>query len=58
MTEKNILYLFDVCGLSVDAIADRYSVPVDVIRSIVSKPSPYPLQYAPRQRYSGWVYGK
>jgi transposase len=58
MTEKNIVYLYDVCGLSFDAIAARYNVSIDVIRDIVSKPKPYPLQYAPRQRYSGWINGK
>ena len=58
MSEKNIVYLYDVCGLTVDAIAARYNVPVDVITAIVSRPTPYPLQYAPRSRYSGWVNGK
>ena len=58
MTDKNIVYLYDVCGLSFEAIAARYSVTVDVIRAIVTKPNPYPLQYATRHRYSGWVNGK
>jgi transposase len=58
MTEKNIVYLYDVCGLSFDAIAARYNVSVDVIRDIVSKPKPYPLQYAPRHRYNDWVNGR
>lgn len=58
MTENNIVYLWDTCGLSFEDIAARYNVPVDVIRDIVSKPKPYPLQYAPRQRYSDWVNGK
>ena len=53
MTDKNVMYLWDTCGLSFQEIADRYKVSVDVIREIVSKPKPYPLQYAPRQRYSG-----
>lgn len=58
MTDKNIVYLYDVCGLSFEAIAARYRVTVDVIGAIVTKPKPYPLQYAPRQRYSGRVNGK
>lgn len=58
MTDKNVMYLWDTCGLSFQEIADRYKVSIDVIREIVSKPKPYPLQYAPRQRYSGWVNGK
>jgi transposase len=58
MTDKNIVYLYDVCGLSFDAIAARYNVSIDVIRGIVSKPKPYPLQYAPRQRYIDWVNGR
>jgi transposase len=58
MTENNIVYLYDVCGLSFDVIALRYNVHVDVIREIVSKPKPYPLAYQPRNRYKGWVNGK
>jgi transposase len=58
MTENNIVYLYDVCGLSFDAIALRYNVHVDVIREIVSKPKPYLLAYVPRNRYNGWVNGK
>lgn len=58
MTDKNIVYLYDVCGLSVDAIAARYNVPVDVVQAVISKPTPYPLQYAQRNRYSGWINGK
>lgn len=57
MTEKNIFYLYDVCGLSVDAIAAKYNVPIDVIRSIVSKPTVHPLQYAKRNRHSNWING-
>ena len=58
MTDKNIVYLFDVCGLSLEAIALQSGFTVDRIRAIVSKPIPYPLEYVPRNRYNGWVYGK
>lgn len=58
MTDKNIVYLFDVCGLSLEAIALQSGFTVERIRAIVSKPIPYPLQYAPRQRYNDWVNGK
>lgn len=58
MSEKNIVYLYDVCGLSCEAIALQSGFTVDRIRAIVSKPVPYPLQYAPRQRYNDWVNGK
>lgn len=58
MTDKNIVYLYDVCGLSLEAIALQSGLTIDQVKAIVSKPVPYPLQYAPRQRYNGWVNGK
>lgn len=57
MSEKNIVYLYDVCGLSCEEIALQCKLSVDQIKAIISRPKPYPLQYAPRQRYSGWVNG-
>lgn len=58
MTDKNIVYLFDVCGLSLEAIALQSGFTIERIRAIVSKPIPYPLQYAPRQRYNDLVHGR
>lgn len=51
MTDKNILYLYDVCGLSCEAIALQYDVPVDRVKIIVSAPPKYPLTYTPRHTY-------
>lgn len=51
MTDKNIIYLFDVCGLSCEAIALQLGLPVDRIREIVSAPPKYPLTYTPRHTY-------
>lgn len=51
MTDKNILYLFDVCGLTVDAIALQLGLTVDRVRMIVSAPPKYPLMYTPRYTY-------
>lgn len=58
MSDKTIVYLYDVCGLSCEAIALQSGLTVDQIRAIVSKPKPYPLAYNGRNRYSGWVNGK
>jgi hypothetical protein len=58
MSEKNVLYYFQVCGLSFEQIADKTKLSVDVIREIVSKPKAYPLAYVPRNRYNNWVNGK
>lgn len=57
MSEKNIVYLWDVCGLSCEAIALQCKLSVNEVKAIIDKPNPCPLQYAPRQRYSGWVNG-
>lgn len=58
MSEKNIVYLWDTCGLSYDEIALQYRLSVDQVKAIIHKPKPYPLAYAPRNRYNGWVNGK
>lgn len=58
MTDKNIVYLYDVCGLSLEAIALQSGLTLERIRAIVSKPIAYRLQYVPRERYSGWVNGR
>lgn len=57
MTDKNIVYLYDVCGLSLEAIAAQSGLTIERIRAIVSKLIPYPLQYVPRHRYNDWVNG-
>lgn len=58
MSEKNIVYLWDVCGMSYEAIALQSKLTVDQVKAIVSRPKPYPLAYVPRNRYNGWVNGK
>ena len=51
MTDKNIIYLYDVCGLTVDAIALQSGLTIDRVKMIVSKPPKYPLTYTPRHTY-------
>jgi hypothetical protein len=51
MTDKNILYLYDVCGLTVDAIALQSGLTIDRVKLIVSGPPKYPLTYTPRHTY-------
>lgn len=58
MSEKNIVYWYDVCGLSYEEIALQSKLSVDQVKAIIHKPKPYPLAYVPRNRYSGWVNGK
>jgi hypothetical protein len=58
MTEKKIVYLYDVCGLSLEEIALQSKLTIGQVKMIVSRPDPYPLDYAPRNRYNGWVSGK
>ena len=58
MTDKNIVYLYDVCGLSLEAIALQSGYSLERVHAIVSKPKPNAPVYAPRMRYSGWVNGK
>lgn len=58
MTEKHIIYLFDLVGLSYEEIALKSGLTVEQVRAIVCKPSPYPLQYNSRNRGMNWVNGK
>lgn len=58
MTEKNIVYYWDICGMSYEAIALQCKLTADQVKAIIHKPNLYPLQHAPRQRYNGWVNGK
>jgi hypothetical protein len=58
MTDKNIVYLYDVCGLSLEAIALQSGYSLEQVRAIVSKPLSYPLAYTPRHRHNGWINGK
>lgn len=58
MSYKNIIYFYDVCGLSPEAIASKYSCSVEKILEIISKPPAYTLQYPPRNRRANWVNGK
>ena len=58
MSEKNILYYYQVCGLSIPEIAVKVRLSESDVKAILSKPPSYPLAYTPRQRYSGWVYNR
>lgn len=57
-SDKNVLYYFDVCGMSPENIAKKLSIDVQKIREILGKTPIYRLVYAPRMRYNGWVNGK
>lgn len=58
MSEKNIVYLWDVCGMSYETIALQCKLTVDQVKAIIHRPNPYPLAYQSRNRYNGWVNGK
>jgi len=55
---KNVLYYFDVCGMSPEAIAQKLSVDVQKIREILGKTPVHRPLYTPRMRYNGWVNDK
>jgi hypothetical protein len=58
MTDKNIIYLYDVCGLSLESIVLQSGYSLERIQAIVGKPPSYTLAYTPRNRYNDWVNGK
>jgi len=58
MTDKTVVYLYDVCGLSLESIALQSGYSLERVQAIVGKPPSYPLAYTPRNRYSNWVNGK
>jgi hypothetical protein len=51
MTDKNIIFLFDGCGLSYEEIAVLSGLTIDRVKLIVSAPPKYPLTYTPRHAY-------
>jgi hypothetical protein len=58
MTDKNVIYLYDVCGLSLEAISAQSGYSLERVRAIVSKPPVHTLACTPRNRYNEWVNGK
>jgi len=51
MSDKNIVYLYDVCGLTLEAIALQLGYNLEHVHAIVAKPLSYPLAYTPRHHY-------
>ena len=51
MSDKNIVYLYDVCGLTVEAIASQSGYSLERVHAIVAKSPTYPLAYTPRCHY-------
>ena len=58
MSENNIVYLWETCGLSYETIALQCKLTVDQVKAIIHKPKMSPLAYVPRNRYNRWVNGK
>jgi hypothetical protein len=50
MTQKNIIYYFEECMLSVEQIADKTGLSIETIKALLVKPPVYIPEYAPRQR--------
>lgn len=58
MSEKTIVYYYDVCGLSPQDIAKKLNTAVERIRQVLGKTPRYRPVYAPRKRYNAWVNGQ
>lgn len=50
MTQKNIIYYFEECMLSVQQIAEKAGLSVEAIEALLVSPPVHIPEYAPRQR--------
>lgn len=50
MTQKNIIYYFEECMLSVEQIAEKTGLPVDTIKALLVNPPVYIPEYQGRNR--------
>jgi hypothetical protein len=50
MTQKNIIYYFEECMLSVEQIADKTGLSVETIKALLIKPAVYIPEYQGRSR--------
>jgi hypothetical protein len=50
MTQKNVIYYFEECMLSVEQIAEKTGLPVDTIKALLVTPPVYIPEYQTRQR--------
>lgn len=57
-SDKNIVYWYDVCNMSIEEIAKQSGRTIEEVEKIVGKTPMYKPEYVPRMRYAGWVNGK
>ena len=50
MTQKNVIYYFEECMLSVEQIAEKTKLPIETIKALLVTPPVHIPEYAPRQR--------
>jgi len=50
MTQKNVIYYFEECNMSIEEIADKTGLSVETIEALLVKPPVYIPEYQPRQR--------
>jgi hypothetical protein len=50
MTQKNVIYYFEECNMSIEQIADKTGLSVETIEALLVKPPVYIPEYQPRQR--------
>ena len=50
MTQKNVIYYFEECMLSVEQIAEKTGLSVEAVKALLVNPPVYIPDYAPRQR--------
>lgn len=58
MSEKNIVYYYDVCLMSAEDIAKKLGIPLEKVQQVLGKTPVYKPLYEPRQRYNGWINGR
>jgi hypothetical protein len=50
MTQKNVIYYFEECNMSIEEIADKTGLSVETIEALLVNPPVYIPEYMPRQR--------
>jgi hypothetical protein len=50
MTQKNVIYYFEECNMSIEQIADKTGLSVETIEALLVKPPVYIPEYQARQR--------
>lgn len=58
MSEKNIVYYYDICLMSPEDISKKLGISIEKVWQVLGKTPNYRLLYVPRKRYNGWINGR